>query len=129
MQSSSPGRVGTGRTLAAAPLGGLLPGAVGGPGPPGRVTRARARGVLDGTMDGVTSETRSSVSPYTVFDRASWRALAAGSPKPLDEAGLRGLAPLGGRVDLDEGGPGYLPPPPPPHPHGAASPPPGGPPA
>ena len=43
-------------------------------------------------MGGVTSETRSSVSPYAVFDRASWRALAAGSRLPLDEAELRELA-------------------------------------
>ena len=45
-------------------------------------------------MDGVTSETRSSISPYAVFDRASWRALAAGSRLPLDEAELRALATL-----------------------------------
>ena len=67
---------------------------VGGPGPPGRVTRTRRRSGPDGTMGGVTSETRSSVSPYAVFDRASWRALAAGSRLPLDEAELRELATL-----------------------------------
>ena len=61
-----------------------------GPRPPGRVTRTNAGGRPDGTMDAVTSETRSSVSPYAVFDRASWRALAAGSRLPLDEAELRG---------------------------------------
>jgi type I pantothenate kinase len=60
-------------------------------------------------MDGVTSETRSSVSPYAVFDRASWRALAAGSRLPLDEAELRALATFGDRIDLDEVATVYLP--------------------
>jgi type I pantothenate kinase len=60
-------------------------------------------------MGAVTSETRSSVSPYAVFDRDSWRALAAGSRLPLDEAELRGLATLGDRIDLDEVATVYLP--------------------
>ena len=60
-------------------------------------------------MDAVTSETRSSVSPYAVFDRASWRALAAGSRLPLDEAELRELATFGDRIDLDEVATVYLP--------------------
>ena len=60
-------------------------------------------------MDAVTSETRSSVSPYAVFDRASWRALAAGSRLPLDEAELRALATFGDRIDLDEVATVYLP--------------------
>ena len=77
--------------------------------PPGRVTRTNAVRVPDGTMDAVTSETRSSVSPYAVFDRASWRALAAGSRLPLDEAELRDLATLGDRIDLDEVATVYLP--------------------
>jgi len=57
----------------------------------------------------VTSGTRSSISPYAVFDRASWRALAAGSRHPLDEAELRELATLGDRIDLDEVATVYLP--------------------
>ena len=60
-------------------------------------------------MDGVTSETRSAVSPYAVFDRASWRALAAGSRLPMDEAELRQLATFGDRIDLDEVATVYLP--------------------
>jgi len=60
-------------------------------------------------MDGVTSETRSSVSPYAVFDRASWRALAVGSRLPMDEAELRDLATFGDRIDLDEVATVYLP--------------------
>jgi len=60
-------------------------------------------------MDAVTSVTRSSVSPYAVFDRASWRALAAGSRLPLDEAELRALATFGDRIDLDEVATVYLP--------------------
>jgi type I pantothenate kinase len=60
-------------------------------------------------MDGVTSETRSSVSPYAVFDRASWRALAAGSRLPMDEAELRELVTFGDRIDLDEVATVYLP--------------------
>src|SRR4051812_8349316 len=109
MQSSSPGRVGTARTLAAHRCGEPLAGGVPAPGPPGRVTSASARGPLGGTMDGVTSETRSSVSPYAVFDRASWRALAAGSRLPMDEAELRELATFGDRIDLDEVATVYLP--------------------
>jgi type I pantothenate kinase len=57
----------------------------------------------------VTSGTRSTISPYAVFDRASWRALAAGSRLPLDEAELRELATLGDRIDLDEVATVYLP--------------------
>jgi type I pantothenate kinase len=60
-------------------------------------------------MGGVTSGTRSSVSPYAVFDRPSWRALAAGSRLPMDESELRGLATLGDRIDLDEVATVYLP--------------------
>src|SRR4051794_18580925 len=60
-------------------------------------------------MDGVTSEARSSVSPYAVFDRASWRALAAGSRLPMDETELRDLATFGDRIDLDEVATVYLP--------------------
>jgi type I pantothenate kinase len=44
-----------------------------------------------------------------VFDRASWRALAAGSQLPLDEADLSALASLGDRIDLDEVATVYLP--------------------
>jgi type I pantothenate kinase len=51
---------------------------------------------------GVTVGTRGSISPYAVFDRASWRALAAGTRLPLDETELRDLASLGDRIDLDE---------------------------
>jgi type I pantothenate kinase len=57
----------------------------------------------------VTVGTRGSISPYAVFDRASWRALAAGSSLPLDEAELRELASLGDRIDLDEVTTVYLP--------------------
>ena len=57
----------------------------------------------------VTAGTRSSISPYAVFDRASWRALAAGSTLPLDEEELRSLATLGDRIDLDEVATVYLP--------------------
>jgi type I pantothenate kinase len=60
-------------------------------------------------MVGVTAGTRSSYSPYAVFDRGSWRALAAGSTLPLDEAELRSLASLGDRIDLDEVATVYLP--------------------
>src|SRR5918998_1171902 len=60
-------------------------------------------------MGTVTAGTRSSISPYAVFDRASWRALAAGSRLPLDEAGLEELATLGDRIDLDEVATVYLP--------------------
>lgn len=57
----------------------------------------------------MTAGTRTHYSPYAVFDRASWRALAAGSALPLDEAGLRSLASLGDRIDLDEVTTVYLP--------------------
>jgi type I pantothenate kinase len=57
----------------------------------------------------VTAGTRPSISPYAVFDRDSWRALAAGSRLPLDEADLRALASLGDRIDLDEVATVYLP--------------------
>jgi type I pantothenate kinase len=57
----------------------------------------------------VTVGPRSSISPYAVFDRASWRALAEGTRLPLDEEELRGLATLGDRIDLDEVATVYLP--------------------
>jgi type I pantothenate kinase len=57
----------------------------------------------------VTAGTRSSYSPYAVFDRDSWRALAAGSQLPLDEEELRALATFGDRIDLDEVATVYLP--------------------
>jgi type I pantothenate kinase len=57
----------------------------------------------------VTAGTRTQISPYAAFDRASWRALAAGSTLPLDEAGLRALASLGDRIDLGEVTTVYLP--------------------
>ena len=57
-------------------------------------------------MGGVTAGTRGSISPYAVFDRASWRALAEGTRLPLDEAELRGLA--GARADLFAGRPWFL---------------------
>ncbi len=60
-------------------------------------------------MGGVTAGTRGSISPYAVFDRDSWRALAAGSRLPLDEADLSSLASLGDRIDLDEVATVYLP--------------------
>jgi type I pantothenate kinase len=60
-------------------------------------------------MVGVTAGTRAQISPYAVFDRDSWRALAAGSALPLDEAGLRSLASLGDRIDLGEVATVYLP--------------------
>ncbi len=60
-------------------------------------------------MGGVTAGTRGSISPYAVFDRDSWRALAAGSRLPLDEADLSALASLGDRIDLDEVATVYLP--------------------
>src|SRR3954452_12129829 len=60
-------------------------------------------------MDAVTAGTRTQISPYAVFDRGSWRALAAGSTLPLDETGLRALASLGERIDLDEVATVYLP--------------------
>ena len=60
-------------------------------------------------MAGVTAAARSQVSPYAVFDRASWRALAAGSTLPLDAAQLESLRSLGDRIDLDEVATVYLP--------------------
>jgi type I pantothenate kinase len=57
----------------------------------------------------VTAGTRPQISPYAVFDRESWRALAAGTALPLDEAGLRSLATLGDRIDLGEVATVYLP--------------------
>jgi type I pantothenate kinase len=57
----------------------------------------------------VTAGTRSSISPYAVFDRDSWRALAAGSRLPLDETELRKLTTLGDPMDLDEVATVYLP--------------------
>jgi type I pantothenate kinase len=57
----------------------------------------------------VTAGTRTQISPYAVFDRDSWRALASGSAMPLDEAGLRDLATFGDRIDLDEVRTVYLP--------------------
>ena len=57
----------------------------------------------------MTAGARTSISPYAVFDRASWRALAAGSRLPLDEAELRSLATFGDRIDLDEVATVYLP--------------------
>jgi type I pantothenate kinase len=60
-------------------------------------------------MGGVTGGTRDRVSPWAVFDRASWRALAAGTELPLDEGGLDALASLGDRIDLDEVATVYVP--------------------
>ena len=60
-------------------------------------------------MGRVTAGTRGSISPYAVFDRDSWRALAAGSSLPLDAAELDALASLGDRIDLDEVATVYLP--------------------
>jgi type I pantothenate kinase len=60
-------------------------------------------------MSGVTAGTRPQISPYAVFDRGSWRALAAGTVLPIDESGLRRLATLGDRIDLDEVATVYLP--------------------
>jgi type I pantothenate kinase len=60
-------------------------------------------------MESVTAGTRPQISPYAVFDRDSWRALAAGSRLPMDEADLRALASLGDRIDLDEVATVYLP--------------------
>jgi type I pantothenate kinase len=57
----------------------------------------------------VTAGTRGSISPYASFTRDSWRALAAGSRLPLDEAELSELASLGDRIDLDEVTTVYLP--------------------
>ncbi|MGY1616513.1 type I pantothenate kinase [Geodermatophilus sp. SYSU D00691] len=60
-------------------------------------------------MVAVTAGTRPQISPYAVFDRGSWRALAAGSTLPLDAAQLEALASLGDRIDLDEVTTVYLP--------------------
>jgi type I pantothenate kinase len=60
-------------------------------------------------MGGVTAAARPQVSPYAVFDRDSWRALAAGAKVPLDAAQLESLASLGDRIDLDEVTTVYLP--------------------
>jgi type I pantothenate kinase len=60
-------------------------------------------------MGSVTAGTRGSISPYAVFDRDSWRALAAGSSLPLDAAELEALASLGDRIDLGEVATVYLP--------------------
>ncbi|SHN59338.1 pantothenate kinase [Geodermatophilus obscurus] len=60
-------------------------------------------------MGGVTAAARPPVSPYAVFDRASWRALAAGTSLPLDATQLESLASLGDRIDLDEVTTVYLP--------------------
>jgi type I pantothenate kinase len=57
----------------------------------------------------VTAGSRPQISPYAVFDRDSWRALAAGSELPLDEAELRSLASLGDLIDLGEVATVYLP--------------------
>jgi type I pantothenate kinase len=59
-------------------------------------------------MSAVTAGTRA-ISPYAVFDRASWRALAAGSTLPLNEGDLSALKSLGDRIDLDEVATVYLP--------------------
>ncbi|KGH48541.1 MULTISPECIES: type I pantothenate kinase [Modestobacter] len=60
-------------------------------------------------MGAVTAGTRAQVSPFTAFDRQSWRALAAGGELPLDDADVRQLATLGDRIDLDEVSTVYLP--------------------
>ncbi|MEU2350661.1 type I pantothenate kinase [Modestobacter sp. NPDC049651] len=60
-------------------------------------------------MGGVTAGTRAQISPFTAFDRASWRALAAGDELPLSAADLRALATLGDPIDLDEVTTVYLP--------------------
>jgi type I pantothenate kinase len=60
-------------------------------------------------MGAVTVGQRAQVSPFTAFDRESWRALAAGSELPLDAADVRALASLGDRIDLDEVTTVYLP--------------------
>ena len=60
-------------------------------------------------MGAVTAGTRGSISPYAVFDRDSWRALAAGTSLPLDATELDALASFGDRIDLDEVATVYLP--------------------
>ena len=77
--------------------------------PPARVTPRERAGAPGRHHGGVTVGSRSSISPYAVFDRDSWRALAAGSRLPLDEAELRRLATLGDPVDLDEAATVYQP--------------------
>ena len=60
-------------------------------------------------MGAVTVGMRAQVSPFTAFDRESWRALAAGSELPLDAADVRAMASFGDRIDLDEVATVYLP--------------------
>jgi len=60
-------------------------------------------------MGPVTAGTRAQISPFTAFDRESWRALAAGTELPLSAADLRSLASLGDPIDLDEVTTVYLP--------------------
>src|SRR5918998_448612 len=109
MQSSSPGRVGTvanpRREVRIRPASQARRGRS-----PTRPGDPREHADQPGrTMVRVTAGTRPSYSPYAVFDRGSWRALAAGSTLPLDEEKLRSLATLGDRIDLDEVATVYLP--------------------
>jgi len=60
-------------------------------------------------MGAVTVGARSHPSPYAAYDRATWRALAAGSELPLDAGQVAELATLGDRIDLDEVATVYLP--------------------
>ncbi len=60
-------------------------------------------------MGHVTAGVHPQVSPWAVFDRASWRALSEGSALPLDATELAALASLGDRIDLDEVATVYLP--------------------
>jgi type I pantothenate kinase len=60
-------------------------------------------------MGPVTAGTRAQISPFTAFDRESWRALAAGTELPLSATDLRSLASLGDPIDLDEVTTVYLP--------------------
>jgi type I pantothenate kinase len=60
-------------------------------------------------MGAVTAGTRAQVSPFTAFDRESWRALAAGGELPLSNADVRAMASFGDRIDLDEVATVYLP--------------------
>ena len=60
-------------------------------------------------MGAVTVGQRTQVSPFTAFDRESWRALAAGSELPLDAGDVQALASLGDRIDVDEVATVYLP--------------------
>ncbi|HEX2075580.1 MAG TPA: type I pantothenate kinase [Geodermatophilus sp.] len=57
----------------------------------------------------MTAGTRTHISPYAVFDRGAWRALARTSPLPIDDTDLQALASLGDRIDLDEVASVYLP--------------------